>query len=138
MRLSDIAKKMLLATGLALPMLVGGAALYYRSPGFLPFAGGALLGTIASAAKILLLDRAVRKMIGMEPGQAANYARLQSLLRFAATGAALLIPALALRWWNVSAGALWGAAAAVLVYQLAIYSMKIFAKEGRRRHGSEQ
>jgi len=129
MGLSDIAKKMLLAVGCALPLLVAGAAVWYRSWAFLPFACGALLGTAAGAGKVLLLERAVKKISAMDdPAQAGNYARLQSLLRLAITGATLLIPAIAIRF-GLPAGALWGAAAAVLVYQLAIYSMKFFAKK---------
>jgi len=130
MKLSDAAKKMLLALLCALPLLVGAGALFYRSWAFLPFAGGALLGTALSAAKVILLERTVRKMASIEDKEkAANYVRLQSLLRFLLTGLVLVLPAFAIRW-GLPPGVFWGAAAGVLAYQLAVYSMRLFTKKG--------
>jgi len=112
-----------------LPLLTGGAVVFYRSWAFLPFAGGALLGTALNIAKVLLLDRAVKKLAGMDAIKAGNYARAQSLLRFLLTALVLAAPAFANRW-GLPIGVFWGAAAAVLAYQLAVYAMRLFDKKG--------
>ena len=125
MRLSAIAKRMLLVVCLSLPLLAAGGFAYYRSLAFLPFLYGAALGTALGAAKVILLDRAVTKIAGMEKDRAMNYARLQQLLRFLLTGAVLVTAAV------VPFISLWGAAASVLAYQAAVYSLKLFEKKGR-------
>ena len=85
-----------------------------------------------SGAKVLLLERTAQKVTRMEdPLKAANYARGQSLLRFLLTGLVLGLPAFAMRW-GVPAGLFWGAAAGALVFQLAVYALKITTKEDRR------
>jgi len=129
MKLSGPAKKMTWILLAALPLLAGGAAAYYRSWAFLPFAGGALLGTALGIAKVLLLDHAVKKLAGMEAARAGNYARAQSMLRFLLTALVLALPAFSAKW-GVPLGVFWGAAACVLVYQLAIYAMKLLTKRG--------
>ncbi|MCL2495569.1 MAG: hypothetical protein FWE98_07970 [Oscillospiraceae bacterium] len=113
----------------ALPLLAGGAAVYYRSWGFLPFAGGALLGTAVNAAKVLLLERTVNKLAAMEgDAKAASYARLQGMLRFLLTALALAGPAFANRR-GLPIAVFWGAAAAALAYQLAVYTLKMSEKK---------
>jgi len=120
---------MLWITLCALPLLAGGAAAYYRSWGFLPFAGGALLGTAVNAAKVFLLERTVNKLAAMESAaKAAGYARIQGLLRFLLTALALAGPAFANRW-GLPIAVFWGAAAAALVYQLTVYSLKLTDKK---------
>ena len=128
MKLSDIAKRMLLVICISLPLLIAGAFAYYRSLNFLYFALGALLGTILNAAKVILIERTAKKLIGMEKERAANYARIQGLLRFLLTGIVLAVPAFAIKQWGLPAGVFWGAAAGALVYQVAVYSMKLFMK----------
>jgi len=129
MKLSDAAKKMLLILLAALPLLVGAAALFYRSWAFLPFAGGALLGTAINIAKIFLLERTVKKIAAMEnKDKAVNYARIQSLLRFLLT-ALVAVPAFAIRY-GLPPGVFWGAAAGVLMYQFAVYGIKFSLKKG--------
>lgn len=129
MRLSAIAKRMLLVVCLSLPLLAAGGFAYYRSLAlFLPFLCGALLGTALGVGKVILLDRAVAGIAGMEKERGMNYARLQQLLRFLLTGAVLVIAAL-LPFERRQP--LWGAAASVLAYQAAVYALKLFGKKGR-------
>jgi len=128
---SDIAKRMSLVVCAGLSLLVGGSALFYRSWAFLPFAGGALLGAALSIAKIMWLDRTVKNAASMEAQHAGNYVRLQSLFRFLLTGLVLALPAVAIQW-GASPGLFWGAAAGVLVHQLAVYSLKLPTKKSRR------
>jgi len=118
MRMSGAAKRMLLVVGISLPVLVAGSAAYYRSPAFLPFAYGALLGTAMNAAKIFLLDRTVKKVTEMDADKAGNYVRLRHFLNFLLTGLALVTAAV------VPFINLWGTVAEVLVYQAAVYSLK--------------
>ena len=129
MKLSDAAKKMLLILLAALPLLAGGAAVYYRSWAFLPFAGGALLGTALNVTKVILLERTVRKIAAMDDkGKAANYVRIQALLRLLLT-ALVALPAFAIRY-GLPPGVFWGAAAGMLMYQIAVYSIKLSIKKG--------
>lgn len=130
--MSDIAKRMSLVVCASLPLLVGGAAVFYRSLAFLPFAYGALLGTGLSIAKIISLDRTVRKVTDMEPRRASNYVRLQSLLRFLLTGGVLVLAA-----W-VPFVSLWGAAASILVYQAALYSMNWLSKKTKKAGDADE
>jgi len=129
MKLSGPAKKLICIHLAALPLLAGGAVVFYRSWAFLPFAGGALLGTALNIAKTALLDRTVKKLVDMEAAKAGGYTFLQSLLRFLLTALVLAVPAFATRW-GVPIGVFWGAAAGVLVYQLAVYSVRLFTKKG--------
>jgi len=129
MKLSGPAKRMICFHLAALPLLAGGAAVFYRSWAFLPFAGGALLGTALNIAKVALLDRAVKKLAGMDAAKAGGYTFLQSLLRFLLTALVLGVPAYAAKW-GVPLGVFWGAAACILVYQIAVYAIKLLTKRG--------
>ncbi|MGI6238961.1 MAG: hypothetical protein ACOYI5_04970 [Christensenellales bacterium] len=122
MKLSEIAKKMVRAILIMLLALIAGAILYYRSLAFLPFLYGALLGGAVSIAKVFLLDRAITSALGMEARAAGNYVRLQHLLRLLISGTALVVAAL------VKPISLWGAAAGVLTFQLAVYLLKAHKK----------
>ena len=116
--MSDVAKKMTWVICALLLLLIAGGAVYYRSLEALPFAYGSLLGCGVNILRIFLLDRAVKKTVGMDPAQAANYVRLQYLLRFVLTGVVLVLAAL------VPLINIWGAAAGVLSYQVAALSLK--------------
>jgi hypothetical protein len=122
MKLSEIAKKMVRAILIMLLALIAGAILYYRSLAFLPFLYGALLGGAVSIAKVFLLDRAITSALDMQAQAAGNYVRLQHLLRLLISGAALVLAAL------VEPISLWGAAAGVLTFQLAVYLLKSHKK----------
>ncbi|MCL2508866.1 MAG: ATP synthase subunit I [Oscillospiraceae bacterium] len=122
MRLSDIAKKMILVICVSLLVIVAAGAAYYRSLMLLPFALGAFSGATLNVLKVFMLDRAVKKIAGMEKERAGNYARVQHFLRFLLTGAVLVIAAL-VPFINI-----WGAAAGVLTYNIAALFMKRFAE----------
>ena len=132
MKLSDIAKKMLLVVCLALPVIVLAGYAYYRTLEFLPFAYGALLGTVLNAAKIFMLDRAVGKIPGMDAVKAGNYVRAQHLLRLVITGL-VLVAAVYVPFINV-----WGAVAGVSMYQIAVYSLKFFNKDEKSDQTNRQ
>ena len=132
MKLSGPAKRMICFHLAALPLLAGGAAVFYRSWAFLPFAGGALLGTALNIAKVALLDRAVKKLAGMDAAKAGGYTFLQSLLRFLLTGGVLVLAA-----W-VPFVSLWGAAASILVYQAALYSMNWLSKKTKKAGDADE
>lgn len=122
MQLADLSKRMLVTIGVLSLVFMGAAALYYRSLACLPFVLGVFLGAAVSAAKVLLLARTVNRAVDMDKKPAAGYVYLQHLLRLALTGAVLLLGALS------PALNLWGAAAGVMTYQLAVYSLKFTAK----------
>ncbi|NLF35447.1 MAG: hypothetical protein GX585_05720, partial [Clostridiales bacterium] len=72
--------------------------------------------------KVFLLGRAVDQAMAMEKKAAARYIQLQHLFRLFLTGAVLVLAAL------VPAISLWGAAAGIVAYQIAVYSIKFTAK----------
>jgi len=129
--MSDIAKRMSLIVCASLPLFIGGSAAYHRSWAFFPFAFGALLSAALSIAKFISLDRTVKKAASLEAQRASNYVRLQSLLRFLLTGAVLALPAVAIQW-GAPPGLFWGVVAGVLVYQAAVYSLKLSTKKSGR------
>jgi len=123
MGLSEIAKRMILVLGLIFFLLAAGSAVYYRSLACLPFVYGALLATACNVFKVILLDRAVKKTVSKDAASAANYLRLQQLLRFLLTGLVLVLAAF------LPFLSLWGAAAGVLSYQVAALSLKYIPGE---------
>lgn len=118
MVLSQQAKKMICIVGLSQLVFVGASAMYYRSSSFLPFAFGVLLSASLNILKIIMLDHTVTKALSGEKGTAANYVRLQYLLRFSLT-AALLAAAVYLPFIS-----LWGTAAGLLTLQIAACTSK--------------
>lgn len=118
MALSQQAKKMICIVGLSQLVFVGASAMYYRSSSFLPFALGVLLSSSLNMVKIIMLDRTVAKALGGKKDAAANYVRLQYLLRFSLT-AAVLAAAVFIPFVS-----LWGAAAGLLTLQIAAYATK--------------
>ena len=119
MKLSDIARKIILALGVSLLILITASIVYYRSFSFLPFALGALFGVAISAVKVIMLERTVDKAIKMEAKNAGNYIRLQHLLRLLLTGLALIL-AVFVPFIN-----LWGAVAGILALQLSMFYVKL-------------
>lgn len=118
MRISKIAKRMMLVVCLLLPAITAAAFLYYRSWYALPFALGAALGVFLNVFKIITLDRMVTKVVTMETARARSYAKIQQLLRFLFTIAILLLSAF-LPFINLI-----GTAAGVLTYQVAVFFIK--------------
>lgn len=122
MKISALAKKMILTICILLIILVAASIIYYRSLSCLQFIFGALLGSAVSIIKVIILERAVDKALSMDEKSAGNYVRLQHLLRLMLTGAALLIAAL------VPFISLWGAAAGIFAFQISVYILNFFSK----------
>jgi len=120
MRLSDTARRMMWVLCISLPVIIAGGAVYhfYHKFSFMPFALGAALGTALNIAKVIMIDRAVKKIVNMDSVKAGNYVRSQHLLRFLLTGIVLVLTAL-IPFIN-----LWGAAIGVLVYPIALYFLR--------------
>lgn len=122
MQLHTLTKRMILTICTIAPVIMAAAVLYYRSLSCMPFVLGVLLGAVVSIIKVLLLGRVVNRAVDMERKAASAYASFQHLLRFALTGAVLLLGAF------VPAISLWGAVAGVLTYQVAAYSIRFKMK----------
>jgi len=124
MNLSGIAKRMILVVCGALLVLVAGSIVYYRSFEFLPFAFGALLGTVLNIIKIVMIDRTVKRAV--DPGSkiAANAVLIQQLLKFALTGLVLVLAA------TIPFISLWGAVFGILTFHVAAWSLKSYPGSG--------
>jgi hypothetical protein len=122
MKLTDLAKRMVFSIGIIAFICILGSIIYYRSLGFLPFMFGVFLGSALSIIKVFLLERAVDAALIMEQKRAGNYVSLQHLLRLLLSGVVLVLGAL------VPQISLWGVAAGILAFQLAIYNLKFTLK----------
>lgn len=122
MKISDLAKKMIIAILVISLLCVLASVIYYRSLDFLPFFLGATLGSASSISKVFLLENTVDKVLTMESKKAKNYVTLQHLLRLLLSGAVLVLGAL------VPQISLWGVAAGVLAFHPAIYIAKSLSK----------
>jgi hypothetical protein len=125
MKLTDVAKKMILVLCISLLVIVVASVVYYRSFSFLPFAAGALLGTSLNILKVALLDRAVSKAVNMDKNDSGNYIRLQYLSRYLLTGAVLVLAAMYSSASN-SYAALFGTVAGLFTMPVAALSMNLF------------
>ncbi|NLA57748.1 MAG: hypothetical protein GX855_02430 [Firmicutes bacterium] len=123
MRLSDLAKSMVLTILAVALICVLAAAIYYRSLGFLPFALGALIGSAVSIAKVFILEHGIDKALSMDQKRAASYLGLNHILRLLMSGAVLFLGAV------VPHISLWGVAAGILAFQVATLNIK-FASKG--------
>lgn len=123
MKLSDLAKRMIITILIIVLACVLGSVLYYRSLDFLPFLFGAILGSLVSIVRVFLLERAVDKAVEMEKKQAGNYVTIQHLLRLLLSGLALVLGA------TVPQINLWGVVAGILAFQLALYNLKFTSKK---------
>jgi hypothetical protein len=122
MKLSNLAKRMVFTIGIIAAICILCSIIYYRSMSFLPFMFGVFLGSALSIIKVFLLERAVDAALIMEQKRAGNYVSLQHLLRLLLSGVVLLLGAL------VPQISLWGVAAGILAFQLAIYNLKFTLK----------
>ncbi len=123
MKLSDLAKKIIVAIIIISLICVLISLFYYRSASSLPFVFGVALGAAASITKVFLLERAIDRALKMEQKQAGLYVSAQHILRLLITGVVLLIGAL------VPAVSIWGVVAGVFSYQIAIYGVKFTSKK---------
>ena len=127
--LSVVAKKMVLAIGVLLSLLIAGSIVYYRSIAFLPFAFGASLGCGLNVLKIAMLERTVRKTVGIEKKAAVNYVRFQYFLRYLITGLVLTLSAV------LPFISLWGAAAGIFTMPPAAFYAKKFIDSPKNANG---
>lgn len=118
MKVSYLAKRMTYTILLITFISVVVSVIFYRSWDFLPFMIGAILGAAVSIFKVFLLERAVDNALSMEKKRAGTYVSLQHLLRLGLSGGALLLGAL------VPQISLWGVAAGILAFQLAVYNVR--------------
>jgi len=89
-----------------------------------PFALGVVLMAGLNIAKVHLIERTVRKTVEIEKaGTGKTYIRLQYLLRFGLTAIVLIVAAL------TDFIDIWGAAAGVLTFQIAAFSLKFMRLE---------
>ena len=115
MKVSPLAKRMIITIVGISALFVVASFIYYRSLAFLPFLLGALLGTGVSIWKVFVLERAVDRALGMDKRKAGNYVSLQQLFRLFVTGVVLFTGAV------VPQVSLWGVAAGIIAFQLALY-----------------
>lgn len=125
MKLSKLAKRMIITIVVISLACVLISIVYYRSLGFIPFFLGALLGSAVSILKVFLLERAVDKALKMDKSRAGTYVALQHLLRLLLSGIVLVLGALIP---NVS---IWGVVAGILAFQLATYGVKFNSSESK-------
>jgi len=118
MKLSALAKRMVMTILVIALVCILGSVLYHRSLAFLPFRFGVLLGSAVSIVKVLLLERAVDRALTMEAKQVGSYVGIQHLLRLLLSGGVLVLGAL------VPQISLWGVVAGILAFQLATYNLK--------------
>jgi len=127
MAISVTVRKMIMVMLVAgMVMAIGGAVLSVFYPVINPFtfSAGVLLTTVLNIVKVVWLERAVEKAVGMEDQTAAgNFIRLQYLLRMLLTGltlfAAVVIPFVEL----------WGAVVGLFTFHAAKYSLGFIIKE---------
>ncbi|WP_373706421.1 ATP synthase subunit I [Jeotgalibaca porci] len=115
MKVSPLAKRMIITIVGISALFVVASFIYYRSLAFLPFLLGTLLGTGVSIWKVFVLERAVDRALGMDKKKAGNYVSLQQLFRLFVTGVVLFTGAV------VPQVSLWGVAAGIIAFQLALY-----------------
>ena len=115
MKLSDIAKKMILAMCVLFFILVVVGIAYYRSFSCLPFILGAFLGSALNILKIVMLDYIVDKAVNMDAILVSKYVNVQKLFRLLITGVILAVSALA------SFINLWGTVAGIFVWPIAVF-----------------
>ena len=114
------AKKMILLTVVSSLFIIAAGAMYYRSYSVFPFAIGVFLTTALNVLKIIMIERAIEKVVNMNGKKAGSYIGFQYVLRFLLTGAVLALAAM------VPFIDLWGAVAGIFTLQIAAYSMKFF------------
>lgn len=122
MKLSDLAKRMILTISAIALICILSSVIYYRTLAFLPFMFGVLLGSATSILKVFLLERAVDAALSMEEKRAGSYVSLQHILRLLLSGIVLFLGAV------VPQISLWGTAAGILAFQLAVYNVKFTSK----------
>lgn len=123
MKISELAKRMTVTiVGIAILFVIV-SALYYRSLASLPFLLGTVLGTAVSIWKVFVLERTVDRALAMDEKKAGNFVGLQQMLRLFVTGAVLFLGAV------VPQISLWGVAAGIIAFQVALYVDQLIYKK---------
>jgi len=125
MNLTVVSKKMIVLIAVLTAAIIIIGAAYYRSPATLRFAVGALLSGLLNVSKVILLDRATLKMVGMETARSANYMRLSSFIRFILSAFVIGACVFLNRYVN-----LWGLGIGLSTLHLAALSMKYVKSDG--------
>lgn len=115
MKLSLQAKRMLQVIAIMNLIAAAALSLYYRSGEVVPHLLGLLLGGLSSAARVIILEKTVNRIVDKKVG--GGLAQLSYLLRFALALLPLLIGAM------VEQISLPGVIIGVLSYQLGTYSL---------------
>lgn len=122
MKLSSLAKKMVISIITISLISTLGSFIYHRSLDFLPFLIGAALGSAVSITKVFLLEYTVNKALKMEKKTAGNYVTIQHVLRLLLSGVVLFLGAV------VPQISLWGVAVGIISFQIAVYTIRSTAK----------
>lgn len=122
MKISPLAKRMIITIFIIALASVLISIIYYRSLEFLPFLFGVVLGSAVSFAKIFLLEHTVNKAIDLEKHKASSYVTVQYLLRLVLTGVVLYLGAV------VPQINLLGVVVGILAFQAAVYGTKLKRK----------
>lgn len=122
MKISPLAKRMIITILIIALASVLISIIYYRSLDFLPFLYGIILGSVVSIAKIFLLEHTVNKAIDLEKHKASSYVTVQYILRLVVTGVVLYLGAV------VPQINLLGVVVGILAFQAAVYSTKLKQK----------
>lgn len=123
MKISNLAKRMTRTILIISVLFIVASVIYYRSLAFIPFLLGTLLGTAVSIWKVFVLEQAVDRALAMDKKKAGNFVGLQQLLRLFITGIVLLLGAV------VPQISLWGVAAGIIAFQLALYLEQLIYKK---------
>ena len=123
MKISNLAKRMTRAILIISVLFIVASVIYYRSLAFIPFLLGTLLGTAVSIWKVFVLEQAVDRALAMDKKKAGNFVGLQQLLRLFITGIVLFLGAV------VPQISLWGVAAGIIAFQLALYLEQLTNKK---------
>lgn len=123
MKISNLAKRMTRAILIISVLFIVASVIYYRSLAFIPFLLGTLLGTAVSIWKVFVLEQAVDRALAMDKKKAGNFVGLQQLLRLFITGIVLFLGAV------VPQISLWGVAAGIIAFQLALYLEQLINKK---------
>lgn len=122
MKLTNLAKRMIVTILIIGMVCILGSIVYYRSLEFLPFFFGTILGSAVSIAKVFLLERTVDKALAIDPKKAGNHVSIHHLLRLLLSGVVLALGAI------VPQISLWGVVAGILAFQLAVFNVKFTLK----------
>ena len=102
-------------------IIIIAAAIFYPSAGFLHFAIGVSMTSVANIIKVALLKWAAVRAVNMGEGaNVGNFVRVQYFARFFLTGAVMFLSVL------ISQNAIWGAIAGVFTLPVSAYSMRFF------------